>query len=302
MREKKYLIIIGGPTASGKTALAIQLAQYFKTEILSADSRQFFREMSIGTAKPTPEELSQAPHHFINNLSIHDDYSVGDYEKEALTLLDTLFQTKNTAIMVGGTGLYIRAVCDGLDEFPDVALSIRENWEHIFETQGIEILQNKLQEVDFEYFKEVDIFNSKRLIRALSVWSASGQPFSSFRKGGKEKRHFEPIYITLDLPREVHYDRINRRVDMMVADGLIDEVKSLWPFKHLNALQTVGYTELFDHFEHKMSLEEAIDKIKQHSRNYAKRQMTWFRKDPHWQRFLPNNFDEIVEYIKEMLK
>ena len=294
---KKHLIIIGGPTASGKTALAIRLAQHFSTEIISADSRQFYCEMSIGTAKPTYAELSLAPHHFINNLSIDDTYSVGGFEKEALNALKTIFEKNDVAIMVGGTGLYIRAVCEGLDEFPEVPLSIRREFEDLLEKEGIEFLQKKLQEVDNEYFMQTDIHNSMRLIRALSVWKASGKPFSSFRKGVKTERFFEPIYIYLDVPRAELYERINKRVDGMMTDGLLEEVKKLYSFRNLIALQTVGYSELFDYLDGKMTLDEAVDKIKQHSRNYAKRQITWFRKDAHWQRFEPDSFDEILNTI-----
>ncbi len=294
---KKHLIIIGGPTASGKTALAIRFAQHFSTEIISADSRQFYREMSIGTAKPTDVELSLAKHHFINNISIQDAYSVGGFEKEAIDVLNTIFIKNDVAIMVGGTGLYIRAVCEGLDEFPEVPLSIRREFEDLLEKEGIEYLQNMLQEVDNEYFMQSDIHNSMRLIRALSVWKASGKPFSSFRKGAKTKRFFEPIYIYLDVPRAELYDRINKRVDGMMTDGLLEEVKKLYPFKNLIALQTVGYSELFDYLDGKMTLDEAVDKIKQHSRNYAKRQMTWFRKDAHWQQFEAHSFDEILNTI-----
>lgn len=279
MSIKKKLIVVGGPTASGKTALAIELAQQFGTEIVSADSRQFYKEMSIGTAKPTPHELAQAKHHFIDNLSIHDSYSVGDFERDALAVLKTIFEKNDTAIMVGGTGLYIRAVCEGLDEFPDVPLSIRQEFEAIFEKEGLEPLQKLLEEVDYKYFTEVDIHNSVRLIRALSVWKVSGQPFSSFRSATKVVRDFEPVFKTIDLPRPVLYDRINRRVDMMMSEGLLEEARKLYPFKHLNALQTVGYTELFAHFDGQLTLEEAVDKIKQHSRNYAKRQTTWFKKN-----------------------
>ncbi len=298
---KKHLIIIGGATASGKTALAIRLAQFFSTEILSADSRQFYREMTIGTAKPTQDELSVVKHHFINNISIHDVYSVGEYEREALTVLSGLFAQKDVAIMVGGTGLYIRAVCEGLDEFPDVPLSIRHELEHLYQTQGIEPLQERLKQVDYEYYQQADIHNPMRLIRALSVCEVSGKPFSSFRKGKKSERDFLPIYICLDVPREVLYDRINKRVDAMIEAGSIDEARTLYPFKHLTALQTVGYTELFDYFDGKMTLHEAIDKIKQHTRNYAKRQTTWFRKDAHWQRFSPDAFDEIVTFIQDKM-
>ncbi|MBL7817426.1 MAG: tRNA (adenosine(37)-N6)-dimethylallyltransferase MiaA [Saprospiraceae bacterium] len=284
MSAKKKLIVIGGPTASGKTAYAIQLAKQHETEIISADSRQFYKEMSIGTAKPTPAELAQAKHHLIGNLSIHNSYSVGDFERDALAILNAIFEKKDVAIMVGGTGLYIRAVCEGLDEFPEVPLSIRQEFEDLFEKQGIEFLQKILQEVDYEYFTQVDIQNPMRLIRALSVWKVSGKPFSSFRSGEKVVRNFEPVYLALDWPREVLYDRINRRVDAMMTEGLLDEAQTLYPFRHLNALQTVGYTELFAHFDGQMTLTEAVDKIKQHSRNYAKRQMTWFRKNDFWER------------------
>lgn len=302
MFKKKYLIIIGGATASGKTALAIQLAQHFGTEILSADSRQFYREMSIGTAKPTVTELALVKHHFINNLSIEDDYSVGEFEEQALVVLDKIFEEKNVAIMVGGTGLYIRAVCEGLDDFPEVPLSIRAHFEKIFEKEGIFVLQEMLQTVDNEYFTQVDIHNAPRLIRALSVWKVSGKPFSSFRKGGKVERDFEPIYLNLDVPRDVLYARINKRVDSMITEGLVSEAQNLIAFKAKNALMTVGYSELFDHFAGLLTLPEAIDKIKQHTRNYAKRQMTWFRKDPHWHRFVPDNLTEILDFLHERVK
>jgi tRNA dimethylallyltransferase len=301
MLKKKYLIVIGGATASGKTALAIQLAQHFGTEILSADSRQFYREMSIGTAKPTADELALVKHHFINNLSIEDDYSVGEFEEQALSVLDKIFQEKNVVIMVGGTGLYIRAVCEGLDDFPEVPLSIRAHFEEIFEDEGIQVLQEMLQVVDNEYFMQVDIHNAPRLIRALSVWKVSGKPFSSFRKGGKAERNFEPIYLNLDVPRDVLYARINKRVDAMITEGLISEAQNLIAFKEKNALMTVGYSELFEYFEGLMTLADAIDKIKQHTRNYAKRQMTWFRKDPHWERFSPDNFDEIIDFLHKKM-
>ena len=298
---KKQLIIIGGPTASGKTALAIRLAQHFSTEILSADSRQFYREMIIGTAKPTERELNLVKHHFINNISIHDAYSVGEYEKQALEVLSDIFQKNDVAIMVGGTGLYIRAVCEGLDEFPEVPLSIRQDLEHLYQTEGIEPLQKMLQSVDYEYYKQADIQNPMRLLRALSVYQASGEPFSSFRKGETSDRIFDAIYICLDVPRAMLYDRINKRVDSMIDEGLIDEARYLLSFKHLIALQTVGYAELFDYFEGKITLPEAIDKIKQHTRNYAKRQITWFRKDTHWQKFSPAAFDDIPSFINSKI-
>jgi tRNA dimethylallyltransferase len=294
---KKYLIVIGGATASGKTRLAINIAQAFKTEILSADSRQFYREMSIGTAKPTTEELAAAPHHFVGNLSIHDYYSVGDFERDAMGVLDKIFEKNDVTVMVGGTGLFIRAVCEGLDEFPETPLSIRQHFEALYEREGIEPLQKLLQSVDPDYFAIVDQQNPMRLTRALAVWKTSGKPFSSFRTQSKKTRYFQPIYIVTDLERPVLYDRINKRVDVMMAEGLEDEARTLYPFKQLNALQTVGYQELFDYFDGTLSREEAIDKIKQHSRNYAKRQTTWFRKETHWARFNPLDTEGVVEWV-----
>jgi tRNA dimethylallyltransferase len=295
---KKYLIVIGGATASGKTRLAIAVAQAFKTEILSADSRQFYREMSIGTAKPTTEELAAAPHHFVGNLSIHDYYSVGDFERDAMVVLDKVFEKNNVAVMVGGTGLFIRAVCEGLDEFPDTPLSIRQYFEDMYEREGIEPLQKLLETVDPEYFAIVDQQNPMRVTRALAVWKSSGKPFSSFRTQSKKTRNFQPIYIVTDLERPILYDRINKRVDVMVAEGLEEEARGLYPFKHLNALQTVGYQELFDYFDGTLSREEAIDKIKQHTRNYAKRQTTWFRKETHWVRFNPLDTEGVIAWVK----
>jgi tRNA dimethylallyltransferase len=297
---KKYLIVIGGATASGKTRLAIDLAQAFKTEILSADSRQFYREMSIGTAKPTTKELAAAPHHFVGNLSIHDYYSVGDFERDAIGVLDKIFEKNDVAVMVGGTGLFIRAVCEGLDEFPETPLSIRQHFEDIYTKEGIEPLQKLLQTVDPEYFAIVDQQNPMRLTRALAVWKTSGKPFSSFRTQSKKSRYFQPIYIVTDLERPILYDRINKRVDVMMAEGLEEEARSLYPFRQLNALQTVGYQELFDYFDGTLSREEAIDKIKQHSRNYAKRQTTWFRKETHWARFNPLDTEGVVEWVKSL--
>jgi tRNA dimethylallyltransferase len=294
----KKLIVIGGATASGKTDFAIRLAQYFKTSIISADSRQFYREMSIGTAKPTAAELAAAPHFFVNNRSIHEPYSVGDFEREALAILATVFEKNEVAVMVGGTGLYLKAVCDGLDVFPDTPLSIRQEFEAIFEKQGIAPLQNLLQNVDLQYFNQVDQHNPARLIRALSVWKVSGQPYSSFLSAPKAERFFEPIYIALDLPRAVLYDRINRRVDAMVAAGLVEEARDLFPYRHLQALQTVGYAELFEHFLGNCTLETAIDKIKQHSRNYAKRQLTWLRKEVHWHWLSPDDTEGAVLNIE----
>ena len=255
--------------------------------------------MSIGTAKPNSEELQAAPHHFIGNLSIETDYSVGDFERDALGLLNKLFQEKKTVILVGGSGLYIRALCEGLDEFPDVPIEIKKEVEKDFEEKGIEALQKELQQTDPEYFRIVDQQNPMRLTRALSVIRTSGKPFSFFRNQEKKPRPFTPIYINLHWDRAVLYERINKRVDLMMEAGLLEEAKNLIPFKHKNALQTVGYQELYDFFDEKITLEEAIAMIKQNSRRYAKRQMTWFRKDSHWKNFHPSQFDEIVKYIED---
>ncbi len=276
--NKKYLIVIGGPTASGKTSLGIRLARHFNTEILSADSRQFYREMNIGTAKPTPEELAQARHHFIGNLSVHDAYSVGDYEREALILLEKLYQKNNVVVMVGGSGFFIRAVCEGLDDFPDVPAHIREELSQLFENEGIIPLQNELKKLDPEYYAQVDTQNPKRLLRALEVCRATGQPFSNFHNKEKTPRPFVPIYIGVDWKRETLYERINKRVDLMLEAGLEQEARDLYPLRHLTSLQTVGYQEWFDFFEGKIDRAEAIRLIKRNSRRYAKRQMTWFRK------------------------
>ena len=275
----KKLIVVVGPTASGKTAYAIELAKKYDTEIISADSRQFFREMSIGTAKPTPEELSQAKHHFIDSHSIMDSFSVGDFEKQALAVLDDIFKTHDAAIMAGGSGLYIKAVCEGFDDLPVASTGIRERLNREFEEKGITLLQEKLKVADPVYYDEVDLNNPQRLIRALEVWESTGRPFSSYRKAEAAQRPFEIKKIGLDLPREVLYQRINDRVDEMVKHGLVEEVRSLLPYRHLNALNTVGYSELFDHFDGKTDPNTAIALIKQNTRRFAKRQLTWFRKD-----------------------
>lgn len=275
----KTLIVIAGPTAVGKTAAAIKLARQLNTEIISADSRQFYREMSIGTAKPDAEELSQAKHHFIDSHSITENFTVGDFEKQALQLLDELFKTHDDVIMVGGSGLFIQAVTQGFDDLPTANPAIRERLNQLFAERGIEYLQDKLKTADAYYYQEVDLNNPQRLIRALEVFEATGKPFSSYRKAIRNRRPFETVKIALNLPREILYDRINQRVDLMVKRGLIEEVRALLPYRHLNALNTVGYSELFDYFDGKIDLDTAISLIKQNTRRFAKRQLTWFRKD-----------------------
>jgi len=275
----KALIVIAGPTASGKTAVGIRLANHFNTVVVSADSRQFYREMSIGTAKPSLEELAAAKHYFIDTLSITESYTAGDYEREALQLLDELFKSHDVVIMVGGSGLFIKAVCEGFDAFPEVTHGIREKLIKDFEEKGIGYLQEQLQAADPAYFAQVDLNNSHRVIRALEVYQSSGQPYSSFRQSGFAERPFRIVKFGLNLERSILYERINRRVDEMVKQGLVDEVRALLPYRHLNALSTVGYSELFDYFDGKTDLETVIALIKQNTRRFAKRQMTWFNRD-----------------------
>ena len=297
-----YLINILGPTAIGKTSLSIKLARHFDTEIISADSRQFFKEMKIGTAVPEKEELEAVPHHFIQHISIEDQYSVGDFERDAIKKLDEIFKKKSIAVMVGGSGLYIKAVTEGLDEFPKVDPEIRKNLNNHLEEDGIDWLQKKLFVLDPEYYKTADVQNPHRLIRALEICIETGKPFSSFLNQEKPGRNFKKINIGLTAERETIYERINKRVDIMIEDGLVEEAKTLYARKDLNALNTVGYKELFDHFDGKTDLETAISEIKKNTRRFAKRQLTWFRKDPaiKWFEF-DENPEKIFEYIKSKI-
>lgn len=301
MCGKRYLIVVGGPTASGKTDFAIRLALHYRTVILSADSRQFYREMQIGTARPDAAQLAAVPHHFIGHLSVTDSYSVGDYERDALALLDELFQQHEVVILTGGSGLYIKALCEGLDEFPEVPAEIRDTVEQIYKNEGIEALQRELQAVDPAYYAIVDTQNPQRLIRAISVYRASGRPYSAFRTQQSVPRNFIPIYIQLDWPRDVLYARINERVTRMMEQGLLEEARQLYPLRHHNALQTVGYQELFDYLEGHSTLEEAVDLIRQNSRRYAKRQLTWMRRYGHWAAFSVDRWEEALAYIEGLL-
>jgi len=276
----KTLISIVGPTAIGKTSLSIALAQYFNTEILSADSRQFYKDMQIGTAAPTPEELSQAKHHFIQHKSIEDHYNVGVFEKEAIALLDTLYKTKNIVIMVGGSGLYVDAVTKGLDYFPEIDKAIRPRLNLELEKEGIASLQLKLKALDPVAYKTIAIDNPQRIIRALEICIGSGKPYSSFLNKNKGKRHFKTITVGLTADRPIIYNRIEARVDLMLKAGQLDEAKSLYSKKHLNALNTVGYKELFNYFDNEWPLDFAIAEIKKNTRRFAKRQLTWFKRNP----------------------
>lgn len=300
----KTLIVIAGPTAIGKTAAAIQLAQHFNTVILSADSRQFYKEMSIGTAKPTANELSVAKHYFIDSHSIAEPFSVGDFEKQGLVLLDELFKTHNVVILVGGSGLYIKAICEGFDNIPVANEGVRELLNAELEAKGLAYLQEKLKIADPDYYTEVDINNPQRVIRALEVFESTGNSFSSYRVASTNPRPFNIIKIALDMPRELLYERINQRVDIMMEQGLVDEVKSLLPYRHLNALNTVGYSELFDYLDNNITLDIAVEKIKQNTRRFAKRQLTWFRKDKdfHWVEVNENLYKNLLEYLLQQLQ
>lgn len=279
-----YLITIIGPTAIGKTALSIALAQHFGCDIISCDSRQFFKEMKIGTAVPSDEELAAATHHFIQNKSIFESYSVGDFEQEALAKLDELFQKNKIQIMVGGSGLYVDAVLKGFDDFPDIDDSVRNEINAKYDALGIEYLQEQLQKLDSEYYQKLQtenpqtLQNPQRMKRFVEVCIGSGKPYSSFIGKRKNVRNFTPIIIGLEADREIMYNRINQRVDIMLNEGLLAEAQSLYPNKHLNALQTVGYRELFDYFDGKTTLDFAIEQIKMNTRRFAKRQITWFKR------------------------
>lgn len=280
------LIVVVGPTAIGKTAKAIELAKHFGCEIISADSRQFYREMSVGTAVPSKEELQAAKHHFIQHLSIHEHYSVGRFESEAIECLDQLFTQNHTQIMVGGSGLYIDAITKGLDVFPTVNQLIKDSIHENYERFGLSYLQKELAQRDEKFYTEITqknpqtLQNPQRMMRYVSVCMAENKPYSSYLNSQKTIRNFTPIYIGLTAEREIIYDRINRRVDIMINQGLLKEAEALYPYKDNNALQTVGYRELFDFFEGKFSLEEAIDEIKKNTRRFAKRQQTWFKRNP----------------------
>lgn len=278
MKEKKLIILLG-PTGVGKTELSLQMAEELGTEIISCDSRQMYREMKIGTAAPTEEELRRVPHHFIGHLSIHDYYSCGRFEIDALAKCNELFQSHNTVIMTGGSMLYIDAVCKGIDDIPNIDEELRQSLLERYQNEGIENIRQELKILDPDYYKIVDLQNHKRIIHALEVCIQSGKPYSSFRSESVKKRPFTIEKIGLNRPREVLYDRINKRVDTMMENGLLEEAKSLYPFKGLNALNTVGYKELFNYFDGIWTLDFAIQMIKQNSRRYAKKQLTWFNRD-----------------------
>jgi tRNA dimethylallyltransferase len=298
---QKYLIVVSGPTAIGKTALSLEIAKKYNSEIISCDSRQFFKEMSIGTAVPSKDELEEVKHHFIQNMSIADTYSVGKFERDALTKIEELHKSSNIVVMVGGSGLYIDAVCRGLDDFPTVSKELRDELNNRCKTEGIQVLANELQLIDPEYHKIVDKLNPHRIIRALEIYKASGKTFTSFRIRQQQQRNFKTVKVILSREREELYQRINKRVDIMLEQGLLKEVKSVYQYKDNNALQTVGYKELFAHLDGEISLEFAISEIKKNTRRYAKRQMTWFRRDPETVFFNPEEPKTVFSYLENYL-
>jgi tRNA dimethylallyltransferase len=292
------LVVIAGPTAVGKTAMSIEVAKRLKTEILSADSRQFYKELTIGTAKPNHKELAACPHHFINNISLKEQYTAAQFEQEALALCEELFKQHQYLILTGGSGLYIDALCNGFDEAPPSNPSIRAELEEILKNKGIKEIQDLLFQLDPIYAAKVDIFNPQRIMRALEINMISGKNMQFFQKGKPKQRPFNMLKICLTMDRELLYERINDRVDKMVNQGLEDEALAYYHLKNLNALQTVGYKEFFEYFEGKYSYTEAIDKIKQNSRNYAKRQLTWFKRDKSYVWFdINKEKDAILPYI-----
>ena len=295
----KLLVVIGGPTGVGKTDVAIRLALHYHTSILSADSRQIYSELSIGVGKPTPEQMEMVPHYLIGHTDIFNRYSAGDYTRDALAVLNRLFKEHDIAFMTGGTGLYIKAILEGFDEIPEVPDEINDHWTSLWKEQGVEALKSALKKSDPDYMDTVDASNPMRLIRALAVSEASGKPYSSFRKGEKAVRPFNTLTILLDRPREELYTRIDQRVLFMMANGWIDEAKSLYPYRNLKALQTVGYKELFDFLDERLTLDEAISAIQQSTRRYAKRQLTWWRHQGEWHSFSPEDVYSIINIIDQ---
>ena len=305
----KYLITIVGPTAIGKTALSIQIANRFKCDIVSCDSRQFFKEMTIGTAVPNTEELAAAKHHFIQNKSIFENYTVGDYEKEAINCIEELFKTNDYVVLVGGSGLYVNAVLKGFDDFPDIESNVREEVNANYEKLGINYLQEQLKERDPNYFEKIKnenpqtLLNPQRMMRFVEVCVGTGKPYSSFLNQKKNERSFTPIIIGLEADRNIMYNRINQRVDIMINEGLLQEAQVLYTHKELNALQTVGYRELFSYFDKQFSLEFAIEEIKKNTRRFAKRQLTWFKREENTKWFdFQTPINRIISYIESYSK
>ena len=295
--KRGTLIVVVGPTGSGKSALAVKLAQHYNAPVISTDSRQVFRNMAIGTAQPTAEELAAAKHYFIADREVEDDFNCGKYEVEALALLERLFAENRYVVAVGGSGLYIQALCEGMDSLPEADDALRAELKARLASEGLEVLADELRRLDPKYAEEVDIQNPARVMRALEVCITTGRPYSEQRVGKVAERPFNIVKVGTDMSRDVLYERINRRVDMMVEQGLVAEAMAMYPKRHLNALQTVGYRELFEHFDGNCSLEEAIELIKRNSRRYAKRQLTWFRRDESTGWYSPDDIEGVVAFI-----
>jgi tRNA dimethylallyltransferase len=295
---KNSLIVIAGPTAIGKTVKAIEIAKKFAAEVISADSRQFYKELKIGVASPSEDELTMVKHHFVGHLSISDYYNVSRFEQDVLSFLEKYFKKNQFAVMVGGSGLYIDAVCKGIDELPDADDQIRENLKTTYNEQGLDPLKEQLKELDPEYYKIVDLNNPNRILRALEVCIQTGKPYSSLRLHHPKPRDFNIIKVGLDRPREELFQIIENRVDRMIESGLVEEVEGLLEFKYLNALNTVGYKEIFSFFDETWTLEKAIEKIKTNTRRYSKRQLTWFKKDEEIEWFHPDETGKMIEYIQ----
>ncbi len=299
---KPFLIIITGPTAVGKTDLVINLAKKFNTAIIGCDSRQFYKELKIGTAPPSPEQLQEIEHHFIHFISIHDYYNVSKYENDVLSLLKKIFQQRQAVFLTGGSGLYVDAVCNGIDDMPDVDMELRENLNQQMQDNGIEWLRNQLYKLDIETYKRIDLSNKNRILRAVEVCLQTGRPYSSFLKRTGRERPFRILKIALDLPREELYERINRRVEIMMKQGLEEEALQFKDYRKLVALKTVGYKELFDYFDGKISKEEAIDLIQRNTRKYARKQLTWFRRNNDYKWFNPKDYEAIINFIEQKVK
>lgn len=299
--KDKYLVVIAGPTASGKTATAIKVAKALGTEIISADSRQFYKELPIGTAAPTSEEQSEVQHYMIHNLNVEDKYDVADYEQDVLNLLNQLFVNHDAVVLTGGSGLFIDAVCKGLDSIPDISEEVRNKVDELYKKGGLIALQNEVELLDPEYYSVVDKYNPRRLQRAVEVCYQTGLTYSSFRKNTVKQRDFKIIKVALFWERSELIMRINKRVDIMVNEGLVEEAKAMYPKRHLNSLNTVGYKEIFEHFDGKVSLGEAIENIKINTRQYAKRQMTWLRKNNDYKWFTIDELDEMLNYINSVI-
>lgn len=301
MQSKPILFVILGPTGVGKTNISLKLAEMLGCPIISSDSRQFYSELKIGTAAPTDLELRRVKHFFIGSHSIHDEYNAGQYEQDVMQLTEQLFETTQAAMLVGGSMMYIDAVCNGMDDIPSVPVEVRDGWLKVFDENGLEYIQQRLMELDPVHYVQVDLKNPKRILHALEICSVTGKPYSAMRTGVKKERPFQIIKIGLNRPRAELYERINQRVDGMMADGLQEEAKRYFEYRHLNALNTVGYKEIYEYMLGNWTLEHAVEMIKQDSRRYAKRQLTWFNRDSdiHW--FHPDDEEQIIDFVKEKL-